>query len=151
MYQIGSIISVENQIFELDNCNKKTKIDHSNKRPALIIAEDQENFYYLTLTSKPVKGCVGYLTNETINKGKVKCAKENKIQYVQIRHIYTKKIYGAIELTTISDNDLLDILLKLYEFHETSNYNNFKKIQKNILGTIKILTIKLNKKSKTKK
>lgn len=152
MYQIGSIISIENQIFELGKDNTKTQIDHTKRRPALVIAEDEECFYYLTLTSKPLKGCVGYLTNETIkSNGKINYSKENKTQYVQVRHIYSKKIYGAIELTTISDEDLLYILINLYEFHKTRDYNNFDKIEKNILETIKNLVIKINKSSKQKK
>lgn len=151
MYQIGSIIIVENQIFDLGKNNRKTQIDHSNKRPALIISEDEDCFYYITLTSKQGNGCVGYYTNETIMpNGTVQCHKEKKMQFVQVRHIYSKKIYGALELTRISDNDLLNILVLLYQFHESRKYTNFDKVEKNILQTIKSLSVKLNKTNEQK-
>ena len=147
MYQIGSIIFVEYQIFDLERDNSRTQIDHSKRRPALIIAEDEDCFYYLTLTSKARRGCFGYYTNEIIKSNStVQCIKEKRIQYVQIGHIYSKKIYGAIELTRINDDDLYQILINVYEFHKTKGYNNFNKIEKSILKTIKNLAIKTNKK-----
>lgn len=133
MYQIGSIIIVKNQIFDMGKDNSKTQIDHSKRRPALVIAEDDDSFYYITLTSKSGKGCVQYYTEG------------EKKQFVQIRHIYSKEIYGAIEVSRVSDSDLFDILIKLCKFHENKHYNNFDKIEKDLLKTIKDLAIKLNK------
>ena len=133
MYQVGSIIIVRNQIFDMGKDNSRTQIDHSIKRPALVIAEDDDFFYYITLTSKSGKGCVEY------------GVEEHKKQFVQIRHIYSKKIHGAIEVSRVNDSDLFDILLKLFKFHENKHYNNFDKIEKLLLKTIKDLAIKLDK------
>lgn len=151
MYQVGSIILIENQIFDMANDNSKTQIDHSKKRPAIIIAETNSDFYYLTLTSKPGNGKFYYKTKETIiGNGTVKLEKYFKKQYIQVEHIYKKKIYGAIEVTRISDLDLFYLLSRVYQFHENRDYNNFKDIQKDLLIKIKEISEKL-KQDKNKK
>ena len=74
MYQIGSIILIENQIFK----NEEThyEIDHCKRRPAVIIAEDDNYFYYLTMTSKE-------------HSKQHSLYKNNKVQYVRIDNIFT--------------------------------------------------------------
>lgn len=151
MFQVGSVILVENQIFDIGRDNSKTQIDHSKKRPAIIIAETEDCFYYLTLTSKSGNGTFYYKTNETImNKGKIKIEENIKRQYVQIRHIYKKKIYGAVEITRISDINLFYLLSRVYNFHQNKDYNNFKEIEKNLLTKMKELVQKLKKEENKK-
>ena len=151
MYQVGSIILVENQIFDMCKDNSRTQIDHAKKRPAIIIAETEDYFYYLTLTSKPGNGTFYYKTNGTIkSNGKIKIEKTTKKQYIQVRHIYKKKIYGAIEITRISDVDLLYLLSRVYGFHEKRNYNNFEDIKKELLLEMKKISQKLQNKENKK-
>lgn len=54
-YDIGSIVMLENVVFKTTYLNnkltKKFILDHAKKRPAIIIAEDKENTYFLTITS----------------------------------------------------------------------------------------------------
>lgn len=152
MYQIGSIILVENQIFDIGYDNVKHQIDHSKKRPAIIIAETEDDFYYLTLTSKQGSGTYCYKTNETIlTNGTIKMEKEPKLQYVKLRHIYKKKIYGAIEITRINDQDLLLLLSNLYSYQKNSNDKLFKEIEEHLLKKMKEIALNLennkNKKS----
>lgn len=82
--------------------------------------------------------------------GSVKIEKELKKQYIQVRHIYKKKIYGAIEVTRISEMDLFCLLSRVYRFHENKDYNNFEDIKKSLLIKMKEISQKLknyNKKS----
>lgn len=144
MYQVGSIILIDNQIFSLGRNHYKTQLDHADKRPAIVICEDEDNFYYLTLTSKPRNDRFCYNTKETIlRKGLIKEEKEEKKQYIEIKNIYKKRIYGAIEVTRLTDEVFLQLLMKFYSFHKDKNYKNFKEIEVNILKQIKELTLKL--------
>jgi len=135
MYSVGSIILIDHQIFKNDNSHYQ--IDHCKKRPAVVIAEDDENFYYLTMTSK--KKDISY----SYNDGK-------KDQYVRFEYIYNKEIYGAVEVNRLDDNNLLNLLIEFYNYHQDKNEFDFKRIEKNVLKSIKELTIK-KEKQKTKR
>lgn len=54
-YDIGSIVMLENIVFKTAYLNnkltRKFTFDHAKKRLAIIIAEDKENTYFLTITS----------------------------------------------------------------------------------------------------
>ena len=125
---------IDNQIFKNDDSHYQ--IDHCKKRPSVVIAEDDEFFYYLTMTSKNKD--ISYLYND----GK-------KDQYIRFEYLYKKEIYGALEVGRLDDINLLNLLIEFYNYHQDKNENDFKKIEKNILKFIKELTIE-NKKQKIK-
>lgn len=125
MYNVGSIIIVSNQIFR-DGKSTRTSLDHAPRRPALVISEDDEFFYYLTLSSSP-------------GKGRIKFNTHNRVQYVEKRNIYKKHIYGAEEVDATPDKELLKVLLAFYDFHKDKEYPEFKNVEKDVLLTIKKL------------
>ena len=130
MYDIGSIILVENHIFKNTKGVRKYEIDHCRKRPAIVIAEDSENFYYLTLTSTKGKDFRQF-----------KFHNKNKESYITLENIYEKKIYGAIERERLSDKQLLELLQKFYNYHVNKQDPMFKKIEKLVLAKIKELVL----------
>lgn len=130
MYDIGSIILVENHIFKNTKGVRKYEIDHCRKRPAIVIAEDSENFYYLTLTSTKGKDFRQF-----------KFRRKNKESYITLESIYEKKIYGAIEREKLSDKQLLELLQKFYNYHVNKQNPMFKKIEKLVLTKIKELVL----------
>lgn len=130
MYDIGSIILIENHIFKNAKGVRKYEIDHCKKRPAIVIAEDSENFYYLTLTSTKGKDFRQF-----------KFRSKNKESYITLENIYEKKIYGAIERERLSDKQLLELLQKFYNYHVNKQDPMFKKIEKLVLAKIKELVL----------
>ena len=122
LYSRGSVIIVEHQIF-YDLKSNKHIVDHSNRRPAIVISEDDYYFYYLTMTSKPGKSRVSFKLS-------------GKNQNASIRNIYKKPIYGAIEVDFLEEKEFLKILKATYDFHKNINQGEFKTIKNDLLNTI---------------
>lgn len=135
MYGIGSIISIEYQIFNNGYKNSKYEIDHCKKRPAVVIAEDEKNFYYLTLTGTKGKSYRQYEIDY------------QKKSYITLDNIYSKKIYGAVEKNRLSNKELLMLLIKFYKLHNSMKQKKpmFKRIEKIVLNEIKILSLEMQK------
>lgn len=142
MLEVGSVIVIENQIFKANNNknNFMSRVDHAPKRPVVIIAEDDDNFYYLTLTkdSRKPHTKFSYITSN------------GQTSYVTLENIYQKRIFGTKELDCLQGETLLELLMDFYKYQSTTKKTDplFKKIEKLILEKIKELTIKQAKHKK---
>ncbi len=144
-YDIGSIVMLENVVFKTAYLNnkltRKVTFDHAKKRPAIIIAEDKENTYFLTITS----GKSGVKKH----KDRYYIGEKSKTEiggYVVLTNIYKRNICFRNELCYLEPNDLLSLLIKFKKFQENikmdEEYINISKI---IDGKINELTYKKNK------
>ena len=110
-YDIGSIVMLENVVFKTAYLNnkltRKVTFDHAKKRPAIIIAEDKENTYFLTITS----GKSGVKKH----KDRYYIGEKSKTEiggYVVLTNIYKRNICFRNELCYLEPNDLLSLLIK---------------------------------------
>ena len=141
MIEIGSIIPIKHFIFR--ESASKIKTDHPFKnRPCLVIAEDDELYYLLSISSHNSKeeGWRYYKAPEYAS---------TKDCYIDLKYIYTTKIAGYKELNFVDCEDLFDILLQFLEcqnnFYQDKLFDN---VQDEVLK--KINTMKKNVKPKKK-
>lgn len=130
MVEIGSIIYIEYLIFKDDD---GLNIDHTRRRPCIIIGEDDEKYYLLKLSS--------YQNKNNANRYlKLPSYAATKECYIDLQAIYTTKIAGYKELNYLDEKDLINALEQFYKYQTTIKEDeNFLRIKMNILNTIKKL------------
>ncbi len=119
MYEIGSIILISNVIFKnkiiRNKLVKRYEIDHAHKRPAIIIAEDENYTYFLKIISRNIKkGIIKYAQYPVFNPNEKHYIKG----YISLDSIYKRPVCYRDEIESISDEDLLKLLQKFCYFQE---------------------------------
>lgn len=122
---LGKIIIVRNIQF----CGKDGKIhlDHAykNGRPCIIIDQSETNYYACPLTSKE--------TSDTYPIC-IKQNKENRISYIELRHILTFQIRYINPILELTPKQYYELIRKLLNIKlENFETNNYKYIYDNIL------------------
>lgn len=136
--EIGNIAIIKNIIF---SDNEKMELDHawSHGRPCLILFEDNEYYYFLTITSterfspKYVKQYFKIEENDYkyryksryTNKFLNKKNSSNSILkgWVNLENIYKIPIYGLDALGKIKFDFYKNVVQRLKEYHKNENLN----------------------------
>lgn len=135
MYSVGSIILVKNIVF------KDGGFDHAYKygRPCLIVSLLDNNIYYLLLSSSfDLKKCdeSGLIIKSDY------CRKKSKLSF---KNIYLTEGYYYEEKEKFSDEYLLLILKKFYNFQKSNMSDNlFSIIMDDIQNTINELSSRVH-------
>ena len=123
--KVGSIFHNENIVFKNDN-----SYDINSKyHPCLIISEDEENFYYLTLTSQiPYRSLADkYYKLKRNNDNNLK-----KESYVNLRYIYKKPICWIEEVGFVNEDILKDLFTYLDMVQEKYKDKDYELIKDKI-------------------
>lgn len=149
MYEIGSIVFIEDVIFKTTIENKKIKnykmMDHAKKRPAMVLAEDDEYTYFLHITSSGIK-CK---SKEKIQYYLGKKTKSVIGGYIRFESIQKRPIILREEIMYIPNETLKEILTDFCYFQENVRMDDeYPKIKQFIYD--KINEIEESKKGKTK-
>ncbi len=133
MYEVGSIILIKNIIFKnvviKNKVVKKCEVDHARKRPAVVIAEDENYTYFLKIGSRNITRSIIKYAQYPISNSK----ENNRVKgYISLEGIYKVPICYRDELECILDEDLLELLKSFCDFQENylmdEEYQNIKNI-----------------------
>lgn len=148
MYEIGSIVLLDNVIFktkiEGKEIKKGNRTDHAKKRPAIVIAEDEENTYFLHITSKRFVG-----NNEDVNQFYVGEKTDFDIGgYIQFTDIHKRDICFREEKAYLENENLKKMLIDFCNYQENIRMDEeYPKIKQIIYNKIyKLDGIKLKSK-----
>jgi len=124
MYEIGSIILLKKIIFKTTRKNNvitsRCTIDHAHRRPAIIIAEDEDFTYFLHITSKKFK-------HSLLNQHYIGSKDEQLIGgFACLEAIQKRNLCYRNEIMRIENSQLREILIKFCEYEENKNIDNEK-------------------------
>ena len=141
MNEEGTITTLEHRIFK---DKEGTSIDHTKRRPVIIICDDGNDFYYLTISSKKSKYDRNFIYNTDT---KIDCSRsvDPKVaildtpmrQYINYTKIYSKEVCFVNSYYNLEDREYLNLLIKVYNYHQKRNTPEFKKIELSLLNQIK--------------
>ena len=120
MFQEGSIIFITDRLLLTNDIRLKgvKQFDRAKKRPAVVVGEDSDYFYYVTMSSKKGRFMFSYDTDKYITpQGKIIMLSSNRTQYIEIRNIYKHVICGFAEIDCLEEQTYLELLKSLKKYH----------------------------------
>lgn len=120
----GSIIPVEYFIFK-DFLKTSVHLDSHKRRPCVIIGEDDENYYLLAISSQ---------RKNTFKKRHFEViGPDGRINYIDLAHIYSRKITGSYVLSYLENKDFNNLLDSFIYYQENVESDSLYKDVKDVL------------------
>ena len=138
---VGKIFWDSNLIFKKTGYSHIKQIDHAKKRPVLVVAENEEYFYYIKISSN--MGCSS--TNvELFNRyGK------SKRCFGCIDQIYKKPMCFIKDIQTVGKSNMLETLIMLKIYNEKIDKDEYyDEIKEEIVKLIEEYSNYLEQKTK---
>ena len=130
---VQDIVFIKNMIFE----NGKMDL-YSTGRPVIIIGKNDEYFYYLSCSSSSNKKKNYNADNYYILNKKI--THNHDVTFIDLRTIYKKEHTNYLSTRSLSYDDYVDLLDKLYSYQNDNPcelFNEFHAVDKNYVLKLK--------------